>query len=116
MNSFLWLQRDRRPRNNRVSWSRGHPELLPDRSQHEHRFHQREVVADAGSRPTPEGEIGVFRQRFSKLFGPAFRNEFFRTLKITRVPMLEPLAHDERGACRDEMSADLAIVNRFAAD
>src|SRR6266480_1719914 len=89
--------------------------LLSNRRQAQDDFHRRERRADANSRAAAKRGVGVLRQVLNKIFSPPLRTKFMGLIITPCVALGGPLKHEYLGSLRPAIAADLAIVNRFAA-
>src|SRR5260221_8631658 len=115
LNPILRSQRHRRINTYRMISINFQTKLLSNRCQAQDDFHGRERRADANSRAATEREVGVLRQALNKIFSPPLRTKFIRLIIKPCVALGGPLKHKYLSSLRHAIAADLAIVNRFAA-
>src|SRR5207244_8636171 len=62
-----------------------------------------------------KGKISILWQSFGKFSGPALRFEIFRFVKVSRIPVHDPLRHQDLCSGRHMIAANLAIIQSLTA-
>ncbi len=99
-----------------MAWKDAQLKLLRDGGKKQCGFHHGEGTADAQAGPAAEGEIGELGQALLEFLRPALRMEALGLVKIARVAVHNPLAHDDARPPRHRVPANLVTLRRDASN
>src|SRR6266446_810330 len=90
--------------------------LLPNGRQYQNDFHHCERSTNAGPRAVAKRKVRVLWQAPDEFISPSLRLEFQRLVVEARIALRGPLKHKYLRSFGYAIAADLAIINRLAAE
>ena len=89
--------------------------MLGHRRENQNSFHHGEAAANADARTTAERHVGKAWQMLGEVAVPPLRQKVEWMIEESGVAVHHPRASEDRRACRDGISADLAGFESFSS-